>query len=142
MQEIQLDFADSTAVGNGPNPNLTMIRSTGELVRMLTPARRESTRAEYSDSSSEISGMIRTPASKEVQPDFVAPNSRVVADHFVHEGRQFAENLHANQPTSNHHERQLAATNVRVGFNLRPLHSLDHMVAQQNGIGQRLKREG
>ena len=60
----------------------------------------------------------------------------------VHEGGQLAEQLHPDQPAADDHEREELRFASRVGFHVGALEPLDDVVAEQQGVGEGLEREG
>ncbi len=60
----------------------------------------------------------------------------------VHECRQFAEQLDADQSPADDCESEQAAFALRVGLHIGALETLDHVVAEHQGVGERLEREG
>jgi hypothetical protein len=60
----------------------------------------------------------------------------------VHEGGQFAEQFYPNQPAADDHEREELRLALRVGFHVGALEPFDDVVAQQQGVGEGLEREG
>jgi hypothetical protein len=60
----------------------------------------------------------------------------------VNECGQLAEQLHSDQSAANDREREQSAFALRVSLHVGPLEALDHVVAEQEGVGERLEREG
>ena len=59
----------------------------------------------------------------------------------VHERGQLTEQLHADQPAADDHERQQCTLSLGVRFLVRALEAFDHVVPQEQGVGERLERE-
>ena len=60
----------------------------------------------------------------------------------VRESGQLAEQLHADQPAADDHEREQSAFALGVGLHVGALETLDDVVAEQEGVGEGLEREG
>ena len=60
----------------------------------------------------------------------------------IREGGQLAEQLHPNQPAADDHEGELPALARGIRLDVGALEPLDDVVAEQQGVGQGLEREG
>ena len=111
-------------------------------VRMSAPRRPPSTR-----------GPVIRQLRVDLRHDAVAPleqdEADLVAAHVlvkrrdpVHERGQLAEQLHPDQPAADDHEREQSAFALGVRLHVGPLEPLDDVVAEQEGVGQGLEREG
>ena len=85
---------------------------------------------------------MRSPALEQEETDLVAAHVPVKRRDPVHEGGQLAEQLHADQPAADDHEREQSAFAPRVGLHVGSLEALDDVVAEQEGVGEGLEREG
>ncbi len=79
---------------------------------------------------------------QEMAADLAAPHPRVVAHDLVGEGGHLAEQLHSDQAAAHHHEAEQAALALGIELDVGALEALDHVVAQQHGVGQGLEGEG
>jgi hypothetical protein len=79
---------------------------------------------------------------KEVEADLVAPYPRVVAHDLVGEGGHLAEQLRSHQAAADHRESEEKALALSVGLHVGALETFDHVVAQDERVGESLEGEG
>ena len=85
---------------------------------------------------------MRSAALEQDEADLVAIHVLVKRRDPVHESGQLAEQLHADQSAADDREREQAAFALRVGLHVGALETLDDVVAEQEGVGEGLEREG
>src|SRR5262249_29468430 len=76
------------------------------------------------------------------EADLVAIHVLVKRRDPVHESGQLAEQLHADQSAADDREREQSAFALQVGLHVGSLEAFDHVVAEPEGVGERLEREG
>ena len=76
------------------------------------------------------------------EADLVAVHVLVKGRDPIHEGGQLAEQLHPDQAAADDREREQSAFLPGVGFHVGSLEALDDVVAEQEGVGEGLEREG
>ncbi len=79
---------------------------------------------------------------QEMEADLLAADVGVVLHDLVHERRQFAEDLHADQAAAHDDEGQLPLSPRGVGFGISAFEPLDDVVAQRDRVGECLEAEG
>ena len=60
----------------------------------------------------------------------------------IHECGQLAEEFHSDQSAADDHEGELPAFALRVGLHVRSLETFDHVVTEQESIGEGFEGEG
>ena len=76
------------------------------------------------------------------EADLAAVHMLVKGRDAVHKGGQLAEQFHPDQPAADDHESEELRFPLRVGLHVGALETLDDVVAEQQGVGESLEREG